>query len=809
MAKKLICGLALFGLLIAWNNLVDAGEFIVKDGKANAEIIIAEKPTRSQKFAAEELKNIIKKISGAELTVTTKETDDFPVKIYIGKSDFTDKLKLSPEGLNYDAYKIVTGNNYIVFFGDDSNNDPNEPYAHSSADRKRAQKEWDKLTGARWKTPGMSTFKSYSKDFDLWMYDGKGSLNAVYDFLRSLGARWYFPGELGECLPELKNIELPKTNKTIHPDFNLRYFGGSGYVYGRGKKDVVLWSIRLGWCLDKCKIGAHGIDWVIHHENVRKNHLDWFKIKNGKRDIITRGGQPCLSSKGLMQSNIEFARTYFNIYPDMEILGVMPTDGYVILCECDLCKNKGTPERGYNGFLSDYVWKYVNDVAKEVYKTHPNKKILCAAYTAYQLPPLNIDKMSPNIMVMLCQSRRNNNNPEIRKKALQLRELWLPKLTGKKAFNTHDNVSSSGSSPFPMYYPRLIAEDLKSLKGICTGDYIEANTLRPGDEYPYKALAITHLNMYVTSRLWWDANQDIDALLEDYYDKFYGPAAKEIKEFIEFSEANWKDMNKNADLVIKNLELLEKAKKAGGEKSVYAQRIALVDQYMDHLKQLKDKIAIGRKNNPKARVYDSRSRNITVDGKLDEEIWQIGPAIHLREIQTGRNPHIRTWFRPAWKNNNLYFAIYCQEPDMQSLDSGTNRNEDTSIWDGGDTVEILLETQNHSYYQIAINPAGSIMDADRKNGFETTWNSDAKVAIHKDKDFWSIEVCIPVADEMQEENLPLQLVSGRRPTLNEPWYFNIGRIRKRESETEISMYSPTGKPAFHVVDKFGILFMEK
>lgn len=808
MDNKFICGLVLMGLMFACHHVADAGEFIVKDGEANAEIIIAEKPTRSQKFAAEELKNIIKKISGAELSIVAKESDDFPVKIYIGKSEFTDKLKLNPEGLDDGAYKIITGDNYVVFFGDDSDNTPKEPYAHSGKDRKRAQEDWDELTGSCWRCPAISTFKSYSKDFDLWINDGKGSLNAVYDFLRSLGARWYFPGELGECLPRLKSIELPKTDKTVHPDFKLRFFGGGGYVYGRGYKDVVLWSVRLGWSNDKCSIGFHGIDNVIHHENVREDHPEWFKIRKGKRDLTTRGGQPCLSSPELMQSNINFAKAYFDIYSDMESLSVMPSDGYVILCECDLCENKGTPERGYNGFLSDYVWKYVNDVAKEVYKTHPDKNIVCSEYTAFLFPPEKIEKMSPNVMLVLNNTRHRHANPETRKQALELREWWRTKLTGEKPFKLHGNISICGTSPFPMYYPHLISEDLKSLKDICIGDYIEANALKSRAEYPYLALAITHLNMYVTSRLWWDADQDIDALLDEYYEKFYGPAAKEMKEFIEFSEAHWKDMAKNADLVVKDLELMEKAKKAAGEDSVYAKRVALVDRYLDHLKQLKDKIAIGRKNNRKARVYSIRGRDITLDGKLDEKIWKMGPAIPLREIKTGRKPQIRTWFRPVWKNNNLYFGIYCQEPDMRNLDSGAANNEDTSIWDGGDSIEILLETQNHSYYQIAFNPSGAVIDADRKIGLQTKWNSDVKVAVHKDKDFWSAEMCIPMADDMQEENLPLQLVSGRRPTLNEPWYFNLGRVRRRGTKTDVHCFSPEGKN-FHDVSNFGILFMEK
>ena len=72
---------------------------------------------------------------------------------------------------------------------------------------------------------------------------------------------------------------------------------------------------------------------------------------------------------------------------------------------------KGTPERGWNGQISDYVWDYVNRVGQEVLKTHPDKKILCLAYGAYQAPPLKIDKLSPNILVGITQARADFYDP--------------------------------------------------------------------------------------------------------------------------------------------------------------------------------------------------------------------------------------------------------------------------------------------------------------------------------------------------------------------------------------------------------------
>ena len=789
---------------------LEAAPFIVKDGKPNAEIVIGDSPTRMQKFAAGELRDVLRKISGAELPIVSGPSGNQTVEIYVGETAFTRKMGIGTDDLKDGAYRIKSGDDYLVLIGNDADYVPKKPYARTRSDMKRALKVWDDITGGQWGFPGAGGFKRRNRELGVESGDGKGSFNAVNDFLRSLGARWYFPGEFGECLPEMTSIPLPEVDKTVRPDFALRTFGGAGYTFSKTTGDMARWVLRLGLHRKGGLPGGHGINYAIHRDKIRDSHPEWFWLRNGVRDIVSRGGKPCLSSPELLRSNVLFARTYFDVY-DADVVSVMPTDGYVQLCQCRSCENRGTRDRGYNGFLSDYVWSYVNGVARELFKTHPDKKVICGAYTAYQLPPEKIDVLCPNVMVQLAQARRKFTIPEVRERWLKLRKQWKEKLSGEKPFKTHDNYSSSGQSPFPMVYPRLIVEDLRSLKEICVGDYIEENSVKPnemrGGKVPVK-LALNHLNIYVTSRFWWDADQDLDALLDEYYQKYYGPAAAEMKAFIEFSEANWPKMQRDADLVAKTLALIAAAREAAGEDSIYARRVALIDKYLDRLEQLRDKIAIGRKDNPRARAYDRRgNRKITIDGKLDDEFWEGMATYRLKEIQTGRKPDHSTWFRVGWRNGNLYFAVHCDEPRPEAMTIGATRNEDASIW-SGDTVEFLLETQNHAYYQIAVNPAGAVMDMDWKTGKNSQWDSDAEVATFTGDDFWNVEIKIPVADEAQEENLPNQLVSGRKPSVVEPWYFNVGRSRKAEGGSEASMFSPTGKKRFHVPEKFGILYIE-
>jgi len=152
------------------------------------------------------------------------------------------------------------------------------------------------------------------------------------------------------------------------------------------------------------------------------------------------------------------------------------------------------------------------------------------------------------------------------------------------------------------------------------------------------------------------------------------------------------------------------------------------------------------------------------------------------------------------------FGVECQDDDMTNLSIGSREDGDANIW-SGDTIEIMLETQTHSYYQIAISPVGAVVSADRERGIDTLWSSEAEVAAHVAEDSWSLEVRIPVLGEGAAEADPHKGVSGRRPSRTYPWYFNVCRQRLRDEGKELSAFSSTGTTHFHDTLKFGKLFV--
>lgn len=219
-----------------------------------------------------------------------------------------------------------------------------------------------------------------------------------------------------------------------------------------------------------------------------------------------------------------------------------------------------------------------------------------------------------------------------------------------------------------------------------------------------------------------------------------------------------------------------------------------------------------RELNPAALVHVLDTPAITVDGRLDEDVWRELPAYTLRDLTHGTPPEHPTTFRLFWSDKALYLGIHCADSDPEGIRVGTPLHGDAAIWDG-DVVEILLETADHAYYQIVINPAGAVVSLDRGYGIITDgvnrlWLPDAEIATHPAQDGWQLEIRIPVRPPVDPRHDPLRGVVGRPPVSESPWFFNVCRLRIREGGVESSAFAPTKSGGFHNMAAFGKLLLD-
>ena len=806
------------------SRLIFGEAYLVKNGKPCADIVISDSPARAVKLASAELQTYLEKISGAKLAITNAPGSDVPAHIYVGRSEYTDKLNILDEGLKYGAFRMLSGKDYLVLLGHDKDFVLSEYADHRYPDP-QALKAWDARTGEHWGNPLNSmrgaNYRGYSPAVGLWELDERGSLNAVYDFLRGLGVRWYMPGDLGEIIPKFNTLTLPPVDKTVKPDFSFRHIDNPSFIDANW--DGMMYKLRSGVDATLGIPGSHGLANVLGRAEVKQAHPEFYANHLNN----TYGSHACFSSQELVDYTVKYARTVFDIYPDLKYLSIWPGNEVLFggvcgldlctgnMCQCDLCKGKNKEERGTEGDMSDYVWGFTERVARELYKTHPDQKLVSQAYGSYSLPPENIAKFSPNVMVGIVQPRCYFNDPEVHAHWLDLRKGWLDKLAPGNLYIYCHYLSSEGN--LPAYFPHAIAEDLHSLKGRSQGDFIELTDAGCGVDYQKRgdmhAPGFNHLNMYVTTRFYWDADQDIEALLNEYYEKFYGPAAKEMKAFIDYSEANWTKMSTDAAPISKALELLDTARKAAGD-TVYGKRIALVVDYCAPMTKRMAKLAKGRNKDLQFTAPSCGKPPGKLDGKLDKAFWKDLPEYSLVDLKTGQVPTngLTTTFRVAWCDDKaVYFGIRCEEPDIKGLNISTHEHNNPAVWDG-DNIDLNIETQRHSYYQIAFGPNGVFVDADRKKGTAIAWNSGTQAAGYVGDGYWSLELRVPVAGDDAETTTPLIGLAGHKPTAESPWYFNLGRQRVRGQEREFSASAPPKKDGtgggFHDLWNYGQLIVK-
>ncbi len=185
----------------------------------------------------------------------------------------------------------------MVFIGDDTDFVPTEPWPRNNNDiaSGKMQQAWNKITGEQWGYMHSQLHKHYSGSnsvfgtekeqkvnkeghVNVWTYDERGSFNAVDGFLRDLGVRWYLPGEMGEIVPKMASITLPKIDETVNPAFEVRQFN---VRFATANDDTMMWAMRLGIRQPYGFMIAHGMHKMTHTDKVLREHPDWFALYGG------------------------------------------------------------------------------------------------------------------------------------------------------------------------------------------------------------------------------------------------------------------------------------------------------------------------------------------------------------------------------------------------------------------------------------------------------------------------------------------------------------------------------------------------
>jgi GNAT superfamily N-acetyltransferase len=513
----------------------DAVEFtLVDNGLPACTIVIAENPTPSARLAALELQFHVLKMTGALLSVITDKEKVAGTKILVGDSDAALALGFKGSDFAPQEYLVALRPDTLILIGLDWEDTPENRQEFG-----RPMNCGDTLTATRhkidfWKTVGHPERSTGEMELP-GVYDDQGTCYATYHFIEQFcDVRWYGASQTSIIIPEQKTLRVKGKDIRRSPALKYRDALWSGnWPFMKGQWGPVTGSeIQLFW--RRLRLG--GEKWAGNHTFHRKTVETMFTDPEYQAQGPGKGSQLCYSNPKLIEKVAQMARDFFdgktNAPEGWKAVGdyfaLIPDDNSNY-CRCDNCKEhlasgrKMETRQFSSGTVSNYFFTFVNAVAREVAKTHPDKYIATLAYWNYALPPQGFD-LEPNVSIAPClHTCMYAIHKEIRDNDMALYHDWLQK--------TKAPIFLWNYYHHPME-PALI-DKFKCFPNVMVHE--TARTMRIFIEDGIRGIFICGeqdmLEGYVIAKIWDDPTQDTDMLINEFFDRYFGAAAKPMKAF--------------------------------------------------------------------------------------------------------------------------------------------------------------------------------------------------------------------------------------------------------------------------------------
>jgi len=448
---------------------------LVKQGKSTYSICTSETASPSEKRAAEELQKFLEEMSGARLPIVTDSETPEGDLVLVGNSKLVQQLapRIPFERLGSEGFALRTAGNRLLIVG-----------------------------GAQ-----------------------RGTMYGVYTFLEKLGCRWYTRDV--SVIPKKSTLTVEPLDEIQKPAFEYR----EPFFREASDKD---WAARnkvngSAMNLDDSTGGkfvyfpfVHTFYLILPPDKYFGDHPEYYALVDGKRR--NERAQLCLTNPNVLQLTIKTVLEWIEQHPEASIYSVSQNDceGW---CECDNCMRVEQEEGGAH---SGPILRFVNAVAAEVAKQHPEKLIDTLAYWYSEPPPLHARPL-PNVRIRLCPIGACEAHAyEICKEdAYFMNHLraWS-KITNQLYIWHYVTNFSHYLLPFPDFDELAADIPLYGKNGVVgiflEGDYAEGG----GGEN-------AELRSYVMARLLWNPRVDVNKIINEFLTTCYGKAARPMRAYFD------------------------------------------------------------------------------------------------------------------------------------------------------------------------------------------------------------------------------------------------------------------------------------
>ena len=329
------------------------------------------------------------------------------------------------------------------------------------------------------------------------------TVKAVCRFLEELGCRYFMDHKLGEVYPRKTTLTVGKFDITEKPGFMLRRIWGSRWT---GQSLWKVWN------------GAGGLPMATGHawgkyvdQDLFDTHPEYFALRDGRR---RKGAWYCTSNPELRKVFARGLISYGGCNPSLS-----PPDG-TGYCQCDRCRSQDDhgniePSSGLTSVTNRYM-DFFDDVARKVAGVHPDWLLSFYCYADYTQPPTLGRKLASNLIAWIAPLRYSRYhciggpNSSSRMQLARVIDGWASAVD-HIAYRTYNFNCAECLVPFSKL--GIWKHDIPYLKQKgCIG--INLESLANWEIYG------PHL--YHSIRLAYDPEADSDALMDDYFMKFYG-----------------------------------------------------------------------------------------------------------------------------------------------------------------------------------------------------------------------------------------------------------------------------------------------
>lgn len=352
----------------------------------------------------------------------------------------------------------------------------------------------------------------YDKDIIFEAPNEQAAVYAVYDFLETVcGCRYYtsteeyvpFDANLTVLFPCREQIPRMDYREVYYRDYFNQEFAEKHKMTASSAKHQV-WGT---WC--------HTFQEFLNPDIYFDEHPEYYALHQGKR--VGQNAQPCLSNPEVfevMAANIEKAMAE---KPECTIWSVSQNDNNAY-CTCDKCRQIDEQE----GTPMGSVLNFVNRMARRF----PDKTISTLAYWYTRKPPKTI-RPEKNVHIMLCNIEANRGLPiETDDQSKGSREELLAWEQICENISLWDYCIQFRNlvSPFPNL--RTIPQNIRFF----VNHNVKMLFSQSNREYEGEFSA---LRGYLLAKCMWDPEIDPQAVIREFCEGYYGPAARPILTYIE------------------------------------------------------------------------------------------------------------------------------------------------------------------------------------------------------------------------------------------------------------------------------------